>query len=42
MVGRHPEGFLTELEVRRDAEQLRQEIAKATIVGKIDEGACEA
>ena len=41
MVGRDPEGFPTELEARRDAEQLRQEIAKAPIVGEVDEWARE-
>ena len=40
-VGRDPEGFPTELEARRDAEQLRQEIAKAPIVGEVDEWARE-
>jgi hypothetical protein len=32
MVGRHPEGFPTELDARLDAEQLRKNIANAPIV----------
>ena len=39
MVGRHPEGFATELEARRDAEQHREQVAKAPIVGESDEQA---
>ena len=39
MVGRHPEGFPTELEARLDAEQLREQIASAPIVGEHEEGA---
>jgi hypothetical protein len=39
MVGRHPEGFPTELDARLDAEQLRQNIANAPIVGEVDERA---
>jgi hypothetical protein len=39
MVGRHPEGFPTELEARLDAEHIRKEIAKASITGEVDEGA---
>jgi hypothetical protein len=38
MVGRHPEGFPTELEARLDAERLRQEIATAPIAGEVDGG----
>lgn len=34
MVGRHSEGFSTELEARRDAEQFREQIARAPIVGE--------
>ena len=39
MFGRHPEGFPTELDARLDAEQLRQDIANASIVGEVDERA---
>ena len=39
MVGKHPEGFATELEARRDAEQHREQVAKAPIVGESDEQA---
>ena len=39
MVGRHPEGFPTEREARLDAEQLREQIASAPIVGELGEGA---
>jgi len=39
MVGRHPEGFATELEARRDAEQHREQVAEAPIVGESDEQA---
>ena len=38
MVGRHAEGFPTELEARRDAEQFREQIASAPITGEVDEG----
>jgi hypothetical protein len=38
LVGRHPEGFATELEARLDAEQLREQIVKAPIIGEADEG----
>jgi hypothetical protein len=38
-VGRHPEGFRTEREARLDAEQLREQIASAPIVGELGEGA---
>ena len=38
MVGRHPEGFSTELEARRDAERHRADVAKAPIIGEGDEG----
>jgi hypothetical protein len=34
MVGRHPEGFSTELEARRDAERFREQVAKAPIIGE--------
>ena len=34
MVGRHPEGFSTALEARRDAKQFREQIAKAPIIGE--------
>jgi len=37
MVGKHPEGFPTELEARRDAEQFREQIASAPITGEVDE-----
>lgn len=39
MVGRHAEGFPTELEARLDAEHVRQEIATAPITGEVYEGA---
>ena len=35
IVGRHPEGFATEREARLDAEQLREQIASAPIVGEV-------
>jgi hypothetical protein len=38
MVGKHPEGFATELEARRDAEQHREDVAKAPIVGEATTG----
>ena len=38
LVGRHPEGFASELEARRDAEQLREQLAAAPILGEGDEG----
>jgi hypothetical protein len=34
MVGRHPDGFPTELETRRDAEQMREHIPAAPIIGE--------
>jgi hypothetical protein len=39
MVGRHPEGFPTELDARLDAEQLGKDIANAPLVGEVDESA---
>jgi uncharacterized protein YegP (UPF0339 family) len=39
MVGRHPEGFPTELEAHVDVEQLRDQMANAPIIGEVDEGA---
>jgi hypothetical protein len=39
MVGRHPEGFATELEARLDAEQHRELVAQAPIIGESGEGA---
>ena len=39
MVGRHPEGFPTELEARLDAEKLREQFASAAIVGEYEERA---
>jgi hypothetical protein len=35
IVGRHPAGFATEREARLDAEQLREQIASAPIVGEL-------
>ena len=37
MVGRHPEGFSTELDARRNAEQFREQIASAPITDEVDE-----
>ena len=37
MVGRRPEGFATEREARLDAERLREQVATAPIMGKVDE-----
>ena len=37
MIGKHPDGFLTESEARRDAEHHRDLIAKAPIIGSIGE-----
>jgi hypothetical protein len=34
MVGRHSEGFATELEARLDAERFREQLAMAPIVGE--------
>ena len=38
MVGTHPEGFASAREARLDAEQLRDQLASAPIVGAADEG----
>jgi hypothetical protein len=38
LMGRHPEGFPTALEARLDAEQHRELVAKAPIIGEVDEG----
>jgi YD repeat-containing protein len=39
MVGRHPDGFPTELEARLDAEHVRRQVANAPIAGEVDEWA---
>ena len=38
MVGTHPDGFATERDARLDAEQLREQLATAPIVGEVNEG----
>jgi hypothetical protein len=37
MIGKHPEGFPSESEARRDAERYRDLIAKAPIIGSVGE-----
>jgi hypothetical protein len=37
MLGKHPDGFPNESEARRDAEQHRDLIAKARIIGSVGE-----
>ena len=37
MIGKHPDGFPNESEARRDAEQYRDFIGKAPIIGSVGE-----